>query len=139
MCEAFDEPEGAYAEAALLGGEAIVRRGSNIVAVDEVVVDKILLNALEGREPPRVRGTVEVLPKVVVEWGGVLVVEVGRVEHGPEDISGLFLEADGDQGVEGEGRIAEPGVTVVPVALAAELVCRYPGLVVNLRLVTSRL
>ena len=82
---------------------------------------------------------VEVLPKVVVEWGGVLVVELGRVEHGPEDISGLFLEANGDQGVEGEGRIAEPGVTVVPVALAAELVCRYPGLVVNLRLVTSRL
>ena len=33
------------------------------------------------------------------------------------EISGLLVETDGDQGVEGEGGIPEPGVAIVPVAL----------------------
>jgi hypothetical protein len=33
------------------------------------------------------------------------------------EISGLLVKTDGDQGVESEGGVPEPGVAIVPVAL----------------------
>ena len=47
-----------------------------------------------------------------------VLVALGHVGEEPEEVVGLPVEAQGVQAPQGEGRIADPAVAVVPVALA---------------------
>src|SRR3712207_2737689 len=49
-----------------------------------------------------------------------VVVLLDAVPEPAHEVLRLLLEADGDQGVEGEGGVPEPGIAVVPVALATD-------------------
>src|SRR5919202_1062257 len=54
--KALDQPESTGAKTALLAREAVICGLCSLVAVDEGVVGKFLLNTVQGRQPARVRG-----------------------------------------------------------------------------------
>jgi hypothetical protein len=115
-----------------LAGEVLLDLDVDVDRVEEGTVDVVLTLVVGGVPYPD--GTCPLIALQVVEGALMEVllpadpvhdlkplairrpVDVGHVHH---EIGRLVVEAEGVEGPEGEGRVADPGIAVIPVALAA--------------------